>query len=137
MSTKRIIALDIGQKRIGLARSDPGKTLAFKVDTFHLEQMLKWVQDHKLEIEHIVLGWPLDLQGQTNEGTQRVESVQTALRRRFPDIPQSRIDERFTSKMASQSILDSGISKKKRRDKALIDATAAAIILQDYLDRKA
>lgn len=87
------------------------------------------------EIEKVVIGWPVSLQGKEGESTQMVTRFINLLKKKVPEIEVNKLDERFTSKVAQQSILESGARKKKRQDKKLVDAVAAAVLLQNYLDK--
>lgn len=87
-------------------------------------------------VSHFVVGWPVGQQGQLGASTERVEQFVKRLKTRFPGVPVSLVDERFTSVMAKQQMIDSGMKKKKRQQKGIVDATAACIILQEFLDQK-
>jgi putative Holliday junction resolvase len=134
----KIIALDIGGKRTGLAETDPFQIIASPLYTIPTEEIVKELQ--KLfgnEVyEGIVVGLPLNLQGTAAESAPIIESIVTQLKETFPAIPLFRVDERFTSKMAVQSMVAGGMSKKNRRVKGNIDKVSAAIILQSFLESK-
>jgi len=138
-SFQRILALDVGLKRTGLAQSDPMQTIASPIGAFGPDEI--FVQIGKIaqtsKIATIVVGWPVTLKGVKTESVKMVEAFLKKLEKKFPDIPVEVLDERFTSTMAQQTIRDSGIGKKKRRNKGLVDAVAAAILLQNYLDKNA
>ena len=131
----RILAVDYGQKRIGLAVSDELKITANALDTVHVKDIHNYIKRYISEnnVEVIVVGLPKTLDNKASESTPFVENFVSWLRNTFPNIKLERIDERFTSKMAFQTILDSGISKKARKDKGLVDRISATIILQSYL----
>ena len=134
----RILAIDYGQKRVGLAVTDMLQITANGLDTVPSGEIFAYIKDYceREEVVCFLVGWPLDLKGQPAESMRFVEPFVKALERKYPDIPVLKIDERFTSKMAQQAILMSGISKKKRQDKGLIDKVSATIILQYYLDSR-
>ncbi len=134
----RILAIDYGQKRVGLAVTDMLQITANGLDTVSSGEIFAYLKDYceREEVVCFLVGWPLDLKGQPAESMRFVEPFVTALERKYPDIPVLKIDERFTSKMAQQAILMSGVNKKKRQDKGLIDKVSATIILQYYLDSR-
>ncbi len=132
----RILAVDVGQKRYGMAQSDPTQTIASPVGSYHLEALLEQLKliTQREPIETLLVGWPLNLKGEESEATERVKAFITTVRRRFPTLNIVTLDERFTSTLALRSIRESGLSKTKRREKGLVDRVAAVILLQDYLD---
>jgi putative holliday junction resolvase len=133
----RILAVDVGQKRYGLAQSDPTQTIASPVGTFHLEALLDKLKEitGREAIQQLVVGWPLNMNSQESEATDRVKVFITTVQRRFPGLEIIKMDERFTSTMAQRAIRESGLPKNKRQDKGLVDTVAAVIILQEYLNR--
>ncbi|TVP44929.1 MAG: Holliday junction resolvase RuvX [Mongoliibacter sp.] len=135
----RIIAIDLGTKRTGIAVTDTLKILAnplLTIETSKLVEFLKGYFD-KEEVETIVLGYPIHLDGKPNEMTPRVVSLKDRLQKLFPDKRIEYVDERYTSKMAMQSMIAMGSKKKDRKEKAgNLDKVSAAIILQSYLERK-
>ena len=135
----RILAFDYGTKRVGLAVTDPLQLIATALDTVHAMDVLAYVKQYleREEVGTFVVGEPRQLDGTESESAQHVRGFVRTLRRTFPSIPVEMVDERFTSKMASASIAQSGMAKKKRQDKALIDSVSAVLILQSYLERKA
>lgn len=137
--TMRILAFDYGTKRVGLAVTDPLQLIATALDTVHAKDVLAYVKQYvgREEVGTFVVGEPRQLDGTESESAQHVRGFVRTLRRTFPSIPVEMVDERFTSKMASASIAQSGMAKKKRQDKALIDSVSAVLILQSYLERKA
>jgi len=135
----RIIAIDLGTKRTGLAVTDTLKMLANPLETIATDTLLNYLKNYfaKEEVDTIVLGYPIRLNGKDNEMTPRVLSLKTNLTEVFPDKKIELVDERFTSKMAMQSIITMGSKKKDRIEKAgNLDKVSAAIILQSYLERK-
>jgi len=133
----RILAVDVGQKRYGLAQSDPTQTIASAVGTFHLEDLLAKLREitAREPIETLVVGWPLNMDSAESEATDRVKAFITTLERRFPTLTIVKFDERFTSVMAERVIRESGMGKMKRREKGLVDSVAVVILLQEYLQK--
>jgi len=131
----RILAIDYGGKRCGIAVTDESKIIASGLTTVDTKELLKWLQEYvaKEAVELFVVGEPKRLHGEASESEQLIKPFLVKLAKLLPDIPVKRIDERFTSKIAFDTMLASGISKKKRRDKALVDQISATILLQDYL----
>lgn len=135
----RILAIDLGTKRTGIAVTDTLKMLANPLQTVETAKLVDFLRDYfgKEEVETIVLGYPKHLDGNPNEMTPRVISLKDRLKKLFPEKELVFIDERFTSKMAMQSMIAMGSKKKDRREKAgNLDKVSAAIILQSYLDRQ-
>jgi putative Holliday junction resolvase len=132
----RIMAIDYGKKRTGLAVTDPLKIIASGLTTVDTEKLVWYLKEYfaKEEVELILLGNPKQLDGSDNEITPKVEKFFGQLQKLFPQIPAKLIDERFTSKMAFQTMIDNGLKKKDRQNKALIDEVSATILLQGYLE---
>lgn len=133
---KRILGIDVGTKRIGLAQSDPTLTFASPVGTYNELEIMKKIGEMQSDTDRIIIGWPLSMRGHEGLATQMVEQFVFRLRAKFPDIPVEMLDERFTSTMANQVIRETVPSRKKRQQKGLVDTVAAAILLQSYLDRR-
>lgn len=133
----RILALDYGGKRTGIAVTDPLKIIASALTTVPSNELLKFLQDYcsTEDVESFVIGYPVSLKGQTTDSTKLVEKFVEKLKSTFPEIPVNLIDERFTSKIAMQSMIASGMSKKDRREKGNVDKVSAVIILQDFLSQ--
>ncbi|MFB0908001.1 MAG: putative Holliday junction resolvase [Spirosomataceae bacterium] len=133
----RILALDYGGKRTGIAVTDPLKIIATALTTVPSNELLQFLQDYcQTEgVESFVIGYPISLKSQPTDGTKLVENFVEKLKITFPTIPVHLIDERFTSKMAMQSMIASGMSKKNRRVKGNVDKVSAVIILQDFLQQ--
>jgi putative holliday junction resolvase len=131
----RVLAIDYGKKRTGLAVTDPLKIIATALETVLTIDLLKYLADYmqKEEVEQIVLGLPVNLNSQDTDITADVRKFADILRSHFPVIPVHFYDERFTSKMALQSMIDSGTKKKDRREKGNLDKISAVIILQSFL----
>ena len=132
----RIIAIDYGTKRTGLAVTDPLRIIANALETVETKQLEKWLADYfsKNDVDVIVLGKPSQMNGQPSETMRYIEPLAGRLRHAYPDKQVVLYDERFTSVMAHRTILESGIGKIARRDKALVDRISATIILQSYMD---
>lgn len=133
----RILAVDYGQKRIGLAVSDELKISANGLDTILVKDIHMYIKKYVEEndVECFVVGMPKTLDNKDSESAPFVENFVNWLKNTFPTIPVERVDERFTSKIAFQTMIDSGISKKARKDKALIDKISATILLQSYMSK--
>jgi putative Holliday junction resolvase len=134
----RILAIDYGQKRVGLAVTDNLQIIATALDTVHSKDVINYISEYiKHEnVELFVVGFPKDLQNKSTDATKYVEAFIKQLGKVFPDIPIEKTDERFTSKIAFRAMIDGGLKKTDRRDKALIDRVSAVIILQSYLEQK-
>lgn len=134
----RILALDYGRVRTGIAVTDELQIIASGLTTVDTKELLnflrKYVQEEK--VEKFVIGEPKQMNNLPSESEELIKPFLRTLEGVFPKIPVERQDERFTSKMAFQTMLDSGLNKKQRRDKALVDEISATIILQAYLNRK-
>tara|TARA_R110000850_G_scaffold254_12_gene1860 strand:+ start:9595 stop:10005 length:411 start_codon:yes stop_codon:yes gene_type:complete len=134
----RILALDYGRVRTGIAVTDELQIIASGLTTVDTKELLnflrKYVQEEK--VEKFVIGEPKQMNNLPSESEELIKPFLRTLEGVFPKIPVERQDERFTSKMAFQTMIDSGLNKKQRRDKALVDEISATIILQAYLNRK-
>lgn len=135
----RILAIDYGKKRVGLAVTDPLKIIASGLGTILSHELIPYLKKYFAAepVELILIGLPRNLDGSVTDATALVEECIRILKKHFPDMPLKKIDERFTSKMAFQSMLDSGMKKKDRRDKGLVDEISATIMLQEYLHHNA
>ena len=132
------MAFDYGSKRIGVAVTDSLQIIATALTTIHPKDAMAFIKKY-LETENVacfVLGEPKQMDGSASQSAQQVKGFATLLKKNFPEIPVEMIDERFTSKMASASIAQSGLKKSDRQKKELVDAVAAVIILQSYLEKK-
>ena len=134
----RILALDFGKKRTGIAVTDPLQIIASGLDTVETKQLLTYLNDYisKEEVDIFVAGLPKQMNNQPSESEQLIQPFIKKLKNAFPNIPIEREDERFTSKLAFQSMIDSGMKKKQRQNKATIDKISATLILQSFLNRK-
>ncbi|MBS1920368.1 MAG: Holliday junction resolvase RuvX [Bacteroidetes bacterium] len=131
----RILSIDYGLKRTGIAVTDPLKIIATGLTTVDSKELIPFLKNYfaKEEVELILVGEPKNLDDSDTHATPLVEKFVKELQKNFPAIPIKRVDERFTSKMASRAMLDMGLKKKQRQDKKLIDEIAATIMLQEYL----
>lgn len=134
----RIIAIDYGTKRTGLAVTDPNKIIATALDTIHSAKVIGYLREYlkKEAVECFVVGEPMQMNYTPSEITPQINSFIKKLSEAFPEIPIRRVDERFTSKMAMQSMLVDGSTKSDRRNKELIDQRSAVIMLQSYLENQ-
>lgn len=134
----RIMAIDYGKKRTGIAVTDPMKIIASGLCTVDTKMLGIWLAEYlvKESVETIVIGEPKQMDYTDSELGGVITAFAKALQLQYPGIKIERVDERFTSKMAFQTMIDSGLNKKQRRNKALVDEIAATIILQSYMDRK-
>lgn len=134
----RIIAIDYGHKRSGLAVTDPLQLISTHLAAVNTLELVAYLQNYcsREDTEGFVIGRPLTLRNELNTIYNEILQFKAKLQKLFPDKYIHEIDERYTSKMATKSILDSGANKKKRQDKSLVDMVSAVIILQNYLDLK-
>lgn len=134
----RIMAMDFGKKRTGLAVTDELQLIASGLATVPTKELLTYLNDYckKEKVDLLVVGEPKRLHNEASEVEGTIVKFLEKLKMVLPDLPVARMDERFTSKMAFQSLIDSGLSKKKRQNKALLDEVSATIILQSYMDKK-
>ena len=131
----RILAIDYGTKRVGIAVTDPLKIIATALTTVHSKDIITYLiaYTQKEEVELIVVGLPKQMDGQASDSEVHIVQFLAKLKQSLPQIPVIRYDERFTSKMAFQTLIDSGYKKKQRQDKKLLDSVSATLILQGYL----
>jgi putative Holliday junction resolvase len=134
----RILSIDYGRKRTGIAVTDPLQIIAGGLATVSTSGLFDWLQQYlqQEQVERIVIGEPRQPNGQPSENLQRVQQFVNRWRKAHPEIPIDYYDERFTSVLAHQAMLDGGLRKKARQDKALVDEISATIILEDYLRSK-
>ena len=132
----RILAIDYGAKRVGLAVTDPLKIIANSLETISAEKVIDFLKNYAKneEIEAFVVGLPMNLDGKRTDGTVYVERFVEQLKKHFPEIPIHLHDERYTSKMAVRAMIDGGMKKKDRQNKANIDKISATIILQSFME---
>lgn len=131
----RILAVDYGRKRVGIAVTDPLQIIANGLTTVHAKDVFEFLDDYlkKETVDKIVVGYPTDLRNRATDATVYVNDFLKKLIKRYQDTEVETIDERFTSKMAQRTMLDSGLKKKARQNKALVDEISATIILQSYM----
>ena len=130
------MAIDYGRVRTGVAVTDPMRIIATALATVETPRLMQWLKDYcsREEVDVFVVGEARQLDGTPSESMRYIEPFVAALRQAFPDREVARIDERFTSKIAFQTMIDSGLKKKDRRDKGAIDRIAATLILQSYMN---
>jgi putative Holliday junction resolvase len=134
----RLLSIDFGKKRTGIAVTDEFQIIASGLTTVETHNLMPFLKDYfaKEKVETVIIGDPKRLNNEPSEVVPLIEQFLVKFSKEFPDIPVKKVDERFTSKIAFQSMIDSGLKKKQRQNKALIDEIAATIILQDYLNQK-
>lgn len=135
----RVIAIDYGRKRTGLAVTDPMQIIAGPLTTVPTHELEKFLMDYlsKEKVERIVVGLPKQMSGEMSESWKWIEPFLNRLKKILPDMPVDMVDERFTSMLAQRAIIDSGIGKQRRReDKGLVDQTSAVIILQQWMENR-
>lgn len=134
----RIIALDYGTKRTGIAVTDELQMIASGLTTVHTKDLLEFLDNYleKEKVECIVVGEPKDLKNNPSESAKVIDPFVRHLKKRFKQIKIDRIDERFTSSLAQDAILQGGAKRKKRQNKALVDEVSATIMLQNYMQYK-
>lgn len=140
MNTKsaRILAIDYGAKRTGLAVTDPLQIIASGLTTVPTSELFSFLANYFQQegVSKIIIGMPKRLNNEPSEIAEEIQQFIDAFQTKHPDIPIETLDERFTSKIAFQSMIDGGMKKKQRQNKGLVDEIAATILLQDYLTRK-
>lgn len=134
----RIIAIDYGRKRAGIAVSDTLQMIANGLTTVPAHRLLTFILDYvgKEPVERILVGLPKQMNNEVSESMKDIEPFVRLLKRKLPDMPIEYVDERFTSVLAHRTMLEAGLKKKDRQDKALADEISATIILQTYLENK-
>lgn len=133
----RIIGIDYGRKRIGIAVSDPLRIFASPLETVQSAKIIEYLKSYSAgeRIVRFVVGYPINMNGKPSEAAADVDIFLKQLAKAFPDVPVTLEDERFTSVLAHRAMIDGGMKASDRRDKASVDKISAAIILQGYLDR--
>ena len=131
----RILSIDYGKKRTGIAVTDPLQIIAGGLATVSTSELFDWLKAYlaREPVERVIIGEPRQPNGQPSENLQRVQQFVSRWRKAVPEVPIEYFDERFTSVLAHQAMLDGGLKKKARQDKALVDEISATIILEDYL----
>ena len=133
----RILAIDYGLKRTGLAVTDPLRIIATGLATVESRELMNFLHEYfkKELVDQVIIGWPMNWDDSPTDATPLVEKFLVKFSKAFPSLPVEKVDERFTSKMARNAMLEMGLKKKERRNKALVDEIAATILLQEYLQR--
>ncbi len=134
----RVLAFDYGTKRIGIAVTDPLQIIATGLDTIHPKDIIEYLKKYLSteQVELFVVGEPKQMNGSPSQSAPHIKGFITTLNKNFPEIPVEQIDERFTSKMASAVVAQSGFKKTDRQNKERLDTISATIILQTYLQKK-
>jgi putative Holliday junction resolvase len=134
----RILAIDYGTKRIGLAVTDPLQIFASPLDTVSPKEFDSFITEYlkKEEVTDIVIGYPVQMNNQPSESVNYINPFIKKLKKTFPEKHIHLVDERFTSQMALRTMIDGGVKKKDRQDKSMVDKISAAIILQSFLDNR-
>lgn len=134
----RILSIDYGKKRTGLAVTDPLQIIPNGLATVATSTLIDFLKDYlsRESVERVVIGEPRQMNGEASENLARVQQFVARFKKLFPTLPIEFYDERFTSVLAHRAIIDSGIGKKARRNRALVDEISATIILQDYLQMR-
>ena len=132
----RLLAIDFGTKRIGLAETDPLQIIASGLDTVENKKIFEYLDVYlkREQVDEFIVGEPKRMDDTPSESEQYIKPFIEELEKKYPNIPVKRMDERYTSKMAFQTMIDSGIGKKARRNKGLVDKISATIILQSYME---
>jgi len=138
LQTMRILAIDYGEKRTGIAVTDQMQIIASGLTTIPSATALNFLKDYfaKEKVEAVLIGDPKQMNGEPSQSADAINAFTQKFTEQFPDMKVVRVDERFTSKMAFQTMISSGLKKKQRQNKSLIDEISATIMLQDYLSRK-
>lgn len=134
----RILAIDYGRKRTGIAVTDPLRITAGAVDTVPTHTLMDWLRDYfsREQVDEVVIGHPKQMSGEDSECMRYIEPFMKQFKKTFPDMPLIQYDERFTSVLAHKAMIDGGMKKSKRQDKMVVDKIAATIILTDYLNSR-
>ena len=134
----RLVGIDVGSKRIGIAQTDLLKTFATPVGTFPPNQVFLEIKkiEEQSTVDAFIVGWPLTTKGELGKATDRVSSFIGELKKNFPNVQVVKVDERYTSNQAMEVMIQAGVPKKKRQQKERVDQIAAALILERYLEQK-
>jgi putative Holliday junction resolvase len=134
----RILAIDYGRKRVGLAVTDPLQMIANALKTVHSKDIWDFLSNYLSteDVDCIVVGYPKQMNNQASEAVRFINPFLKRLTKLYPEMEVKLVDERFTSKMAHQTMIDAGLKKKARQNKALVDTISATIILQSYLEQR-
>ena len=134
----RLLAIDYGKKRTGIAVTDTLQLIANGLTTVPTHELLAFILDYvsKEPVERILVGLPKHMNNEASENMKRIEPFVRSLQKKLPDVPVEYVDERFTSVLAHRAMLDAGLKKKDRQNKALVDEISATIILQSYMENR-
>ena len=134
----RIIAIDYGTKRTGLAITDPGQRIATPMETVPTHRLMNYLQEYmqKEAVDLLVVGFPMQMDYSESESVKQIRYFVGAFRKRFKEVPVKWVDERFTSSLAKDTLVRGGMKKSKRREKGQVDRVSAALILQSYLEQR-
>ena len=133
----RIVSIDYGKKRTGIAVTDPLKIIATGLTTVETPKLMPFLKEYflKEQVEEVIVGMPTNMDDSDTHATPLVRKFIEQFKKAYPALPISEVDERFTSKLATQAMLQMGLKKKQRQNKALVDEIAATIMLQEYLNK--
>jgi len=134
----RILSIDYGKKRVGMAVTDPGQIIATRLTTVPTHTIWNFLKDYfqKEKVETVVVGYPRQMNNEASEAVRYINPFLRKFQQIYPEIRLELYDERFTSKMAFQTMIDGGLKKKQRQNKEMIDGISATIILQNYLEQR-
>ena len=134
----RLLGLDYGTKRVGVAETDDLQIIASPLTTIHISNIIDFILEYqkKYNLEAVIIGVPKNLDTSLTHSTKKVQEFVTHLKRKIPNLNIELVDERFTSKIAANSMITGGVKKKKRREKGVLDKVSASIILQSFLDSR-
>ena len=134
----RILAIDYGKKRVGIAVTDPLQLIATRLTTVPAHEIWIFLKDYfaRETVEKVIVGYPIQMNNQPSEAVLYINPFLKKFQKDYPDMPLEQVDERFTSKMAFQTMIDAGLKKKDRQNKETIDGISATIILQSFLEQK-
>ena len=134
----RILAIDYGRKRVGLAVTDPLQIIANRLTTVPTHEIWTFLKEYfsKENVEKVIVGYPMQMNNMPSEAVLYINPFLKKFQKDYPEMPLEQVDERFTSKMAFQTMIDAGLKKKDRQNKETVDAVSATIILQSYLEQK-
>lgn len=138
METGRVLAIDYGKKRVGLAVTDPEQRIATRLTTVSSDEIWRFLDSYFREekVVLVLVGYPLQLNHQPSEAIAYINPFLKAFVKKFPEMRVEQVDERFTSTMAHQAMIAGGLKKKERQNKSLVDGVSATILLQSYLEQK-
>lgn len=134
----RILAIDYGKKRVGIAVTDPFQMIATRLTTVPAHEIWIFLKDYfsKEVVEKVIVGYPMQMNNQPSEAVNYINPFLRKFQKDYPDMLLEQVDERFTSKMAFQTMIDAGLKKKDRQNKETVDGVSATILLQSYLEQK-